>query len=212
METLAKLPFSCLFAGIEGRYNVVMEMTMRKTISILIVLVVASLVVLADVAPTGATSLIIEAEVGANNIIKVTDQPYVFTSYQDLASLDDVVTSSTVINEANYKAKEIAVGHLNYFTNQSAGLRTSVQATKLTNRSSASTGTSHITYYVMLDGIVATTAGDDVSSPVDLLGSSSKVYRDGSKAITVWVDPDSFSNAHRGSNYSAIIIFSYEVY
>ncbi|HKL59563.1 MAG TPA: hypothetical protein VJ863_06680 [Sphaerochaeta sp.] len=47
---------------------------------------------------------------------------------------------------------------------------------------------------------------------MELVGTSADVYRHGSKAISISVDPDEFDSASRGSGYSGTITFSYEVY
>lgn len=201
---------------------------MKKTCLILLVLVLVSSGLFAALADSSQgfptfVQLILHAEVGANNIIKVTDQPYAYTSYEALAALDDVVTSSTVINASNYKAASITVGHLNYFSNQREGLKTYVFATPLStgnfmldmmNRQDAkmqNMDESFINYMVFLDGFPAAyTDGDPMPDGVSLLGASNAVYRFGSKAITVAIDQDDFDEALRGDTYSAMIVFEYE--
>lgn len=189
---------------------------MKKIIVVLLILAcVVSGLSAALAQPTEATQLIITADVGAGNIIKVTDQPYVFTTYEALAALDDTVTSSTVINSSNYRAKSVSVGHLNYFTNQTAGLSTTVVATSLTNGFAGKE--SEITYVVRLDAVEVARSlteemGDEYTpTNVMLVPANSDVYRQGSKAITISIDPDSFDKAVRGSGYSGTITFSYVV-
>ena len=186
---------------------------MKKTFVILLIMVCVSFGLFA-VPASAAAQLIINADVGANNIIKVTDQEYVFTTYEALAALDDTVTSSTVINAGNYKNASVVVGYLNYFTNHTAGLGTAVEATPLAS------GANEISYYVLLDGDQVAYAkadnGEGGYEPptierVELVGSSTDVYRHGSKAISISVDPDEFDSACRGSRYSGTITFSYYV-
>lgn len=170
--------------------------------------------------------LVFNADVGAKNVIKVTDQKYVYTTYEALLALDDLVTSSTVINSANYKSREIPVGHLNYFSNQNEALYTMVIASPLTTGNPFSdfgsgdtnqkdmdaNKQSIINYMVGLDGIPV--AYSDEQPMTDdgtlLLNASNAVYRFGSKPITVAIDQADFDEAIRGSNYSAMIVFLYK--
>lgn len=197
---------------------------MKKTIVVLLIMACVfsnlfAIPPIEGVRPT-VTQLIINADVGATNIIKVTDQEHVFSTYEALASLPDCVTSSTVINSSNYRAKSVSVGYLNYFTNQTEGLSTKVTATPLTM--GLSNTENAITYTLRLDGYPVAHAAKPVEEgeqgaaapepeEVVLVGPNHDVFRQGSKAISVSIDYDSFETAKKGGGYSGAVTFSYIV-
>lgn len=185
---------------------------MKKTTVVLLVLIFAGVGLFADVAELGRTytpQLIFNADIGENSIVKVTGERYEFSTYDDLAALEDTVTSPVVITAANYK-RNVLVGYLNYFTNQPAGITIGVEATPL----SSPRLTDVVNYRVYLGpglGVVGNSALDPLTPWYKLVGPSSGGYRSGSDEIYVDINEAEFGTAPKGSGYSAIITFSYTV-
>ena len=188
---------------------------MKKTIAILLVLVIGMVGVFATDA-----ILNIAADVSSQSLIKITDAAtgaYIFTDfvYDTFASKPDTVTSDVVIDETNFAdTAPVVVGHLNYWSNETAGLSTTVTATILKDRTGLSANTSKIGYTVFLDAdsIVTVTNADEsvtAASATTLIASNTATSTSGSKAIGVTVDANDYRLALASDDYTATITFNY---
>ncbi|MBI9095424.1 MAG: hypothetical protein JEY71_11125 [Sphaerochaeta sp.] len=188
---------------------------MKKTIAILLVLVLAGAGLFAAEAV-----LNIGASVSAQSLIKITDEatgPYDFADFifEAFNTMDDTVTSTVIINESNFAETEpVIVGHLNYWSNQTTGLATTVTATVLRDRTESTTNTSKIGYTVFLSetSIVTVTNAQELAtaaSPTILIASNSVTSSYGAQKIKVKVNENDYRLALASDAYTATIKFNY---
>ncbi len=188
---------------------------MKKTIAILLVLVLAGVGLFAA---TDTANLKIFSEVPQYNAIKITTSSYTFDdpfSYSDFYdSTDEVVDSTVVIGSTNYDA-DVTVGYLNYFTNSGISFATTVSATPLADAENAS-NLSKIGYYVTLTFNSTTTQVVSVDkedssatgSPYSFPVSTNSVST-GSSPIVVNVEDNDYLTALASDDYQATITFTY---
>jgi hypothetical protein len=190
---------------------------MKKTIAILLILVIGMVGVFAADAKLDFT-----ADVSKQSLIKITTltkEAYDFDDfvYEDFFDLDDTVDSGIIIDEDNFSAK-VALGYLNYWSNQTGGLKTTVSATVLADRTDQTVNTSTIGYNVYLGEVfivavpntLAKTASQIADSATTLIESSTTTSSSGSMLIEVLVDPNDYRLALASDDYTATITFNYE--
>lgn len=189
---------------------------MKKTIAILLILVIGMVGVWAD---TDTATLAISSTVPAYNAIKITTEAYSFADPFSYAGFydgtDEVVTSLVPIISTNYTAK-VTVGYFNYFTNDLTGFSTTVSATPLIDEIDENV-TTKIGYSVYLTFDETSTEVVTVSKNAETAVSGSQfalpvntnTVTTGSSPIEVKVVDNDFQTALASDGYTANITFTY---
>jgi hypothetical protein len=190
---------------------------MKKTIAILLVLVIGMAGVFAV---EGNALLNIATTVSSQSLIKVTNTStgaYDFSDFvfYTFAGLDDSVNSDVTITESNFSNTDpITVGYLNYWSNETTGLTTTISASVLKDRTEETSNTSTIGYGVYLDSnLIVTVLNSEetatAASATTLITSNAATSTSGSKAIKVKVEANDYRLALASDDYTATITFNY---
>ncbi len=187
---------------------------MKKTIAILLILVIGMVGVFA--ATPADAKLDFKTTVSSQSVIKITNTAaYDFTDfvYATFNSLADTVESTVIITESNF-GDTVTLGYLNYWSNETTGLSTTVTATILKDRTEDTTNTSKIGYVVSLDTdeivtVLNTAESATAASPTVLITSNTATSTSGSKPINVKVNANDYRLALASTAYTATITFNY---
>jgi len=186
---------------------------MKKTIAILLVLVIGMVGVWAATAKIDITTSVapingIIVTIIDDSIIPLeSDDTYAdFSALVDFAFDIESDTPVTVGRPANTD-EYTDIGYLHYYSNQAAAFSTTVTADPLA--SVAGIITSTIDYRVKVGTDVYNTTLGSTGTVVSLRSGTETTSTIGTKTISVSLDPDDFDSAMVSNDYEGIITFTF---
>ncbi|MPM08117.1 hypothetical protein SDC9_54429 [bioreactor metagenome] len=186
---------------------------MKKTIAILLVLVIGMVGVFADTAKIDITTSVTPINGIIVTVIDEAITPLISTStYADFSALAtsafDIATDTPVTVERPTSLNAYSdIGYLHYYSNQAAAFSTTVTAAPLA--SAAGIITSTIDYRVKVGTDVYNTTAGSMGTVVSLRTGTETTSTIGTKTISVSLDPDDFDSAMVANDYEGIITFTF---
>lgn len=173
---------------------------MKKSIAILLVLVIATVGLFADTAAMQVKTTII----AASEVVITADNPgFSNPTYEDFSALT-AIADAVAVDKAS-----TTIGYLNFFTNKTTGLTATFTATKLADNDATSPVSTTIGYTVTVNG-VSKDAAAGASAPITLVATGQTGTTIATLPITIdLVDDDYDTAAVAKGLYVADIVFTY---
>jgi hypothetical protein len=195
---------------------------MKKTIAILLILVIGMVGVFAGDDNTDTVSVKITTSITAQSVIGIVNIPLT-AEVTTKPEFDSFLTSHQVtepVPVSSYDSNSPdTIGHLAFFSNKTAGLTTKFKATLLEDVTSApeeggtapTPVTTTIKYTVTVGGVsVVAASTESYSSDLELVAPAATGTTMGSKEITVYLDEATYTTAAvPNGSYQGTITFSY---
>jgi len=197
---------------------------MKKTIAILLVLVIGMVGVFADitvVAEADAAFKVTTSVTPVNRMAVTSAEAKLASSATSLTAWDNYVTTNA-LTTIPAPASEDLIGYLNIATNNVAGVAVKVSATPMTSTDAATDGY-EIGYYITVNGSDKIVSGYSNSgltpvsaTPKTTVVETTETAANGSLSLTTYainaeLDNLSFENAPTAINYEGTVTFEFVV-